>query len=127
MAKGIGYMEDFRDEAHRAEVFSEGPFVVCQVGDGFRLEAELVGWKCPVLPDLSIYPIKERLGLLGVTRDESLAATVCDQLNRMVREGLIVRDGNDWVAAGEVADPERHWQRDGRRRSGGFAMGLPKK
>lgn len=91
MAQIIGYFED-------DIVLTEGPFVICDpCGNGWRIEVELKGHKCPVLPDASIYRIEERLGLHGKTNNQKQAEMVCDTLNRMVRDGKIVLDGKIWV------------------------------
>lgn len=82
-------------------VFKEGPFVISNpLGNGWRIEVEMKGHRCSVLPDLSIYKLKEQqFGLKGKTMDQSRAAHVCDQLNAMVREGHIVLVGRSWVTA----------------------------
>jgi hypothetical protein len=78
--------------------YSEGPFVICNaMWNGWRVEVELKGHHCPVLPDISIYPVMKKLGLNGKTLDQDKAARVCDRLNEMVREGCIALVGNAWV------------------------------
>lgn len=76
--------------------FTEGPFVIVNA-NGWRIEAELKGHYCPVLPTTSIFKIVEGLGLLGKTNDKDLAVAVCDVLNRMVLAGEIVLAGKVWV------------------------------
>lgn len=94
MARIVGYFEDFETPEREAEAFSEGPFVLVNAR-GWRIEVQSEGSKCPVLPDLSIYKLKEELGWpVGKTDDRDLAERVCDDLNRMVREGDIVKDDN---------------------------------
>lgn len=79
-------------------VFAEGPFVICNpLGNGWRIEVELKGHCCPVLPDSSIYVTERSLGLVGKTWDKSLAEKVCDELNEMVRDGKIVLSDKVWV------------------------------
>ncbi|OHB20220.1 MAG: hypothetical protein A2939_03370 [Parcubacteria group bacterium RIFCSPLOWO2_01_FULL_48_18] len=91
MAQVIGYFED-------NVVFTEGPFVICNpLGNGWRIEVELKGHHCPILPDLTIHKLKERLGMSGKTMDRSLTERVCNTLNRMARNGEIVLNGNSWV------------------------------
>lgn len=91
MAQVVGYFED-------NVVFTEGPFVICNPwGNGWRIEVEMKGHECPVLPDMSIYPTIERLGLKGKTHDMKQAELVCDLLNQMVRGKRIVLIGATWV------------------------------
>lgn len=92
MAQVVAYFED-------NVVFEEGPFVICNpLGNGWRIEVELKGHHCPVLPDLSIYKIREKLGWgPGKTEDRELAERVCNALNQMVRDGKILLRGRIWV------------------------------
>ncbi len=93
MAQVIGYFEN-------DVTFEEGPFVICNpCGNGWRIEVEQKEYHCPVLPDMTIYPIKDRLGMRYKTNDHSLAERVCDSLNEMVRNDQIVLSGRCWVAA----------------------------
>lgn len=65
-------------------VFAEGPFVICNpFCNGWRIEVELKGHLCPILPDSSIYEIMNRLGMVGKTMDKELAKRVCDTLNQI--------------------------------------------
>lgn len=82
--------------------FKEGPFVIVNI-NGWRIEAELKGHYCPVLPASSIYRITERMGFSGKTDNKEQAEMVCDALNGMVRTGQIVlADNGWWVDAREV-------------------------
>lgn len=92
MAKRVGYFQDFNTPEEAAEAFSEGPFVMVNA-NGWRVEVELPGHICPVLPDPSVYELRKRLGWpAGKTYDEDKAARVVDQLNQMVRDGKIILD-----------------------------------
>ena len=93
MAQVIGYYEN-------NVTFTEGPFVICNpLANGWRIEVELKGHHCPVLPDLSICRLMESHGWHGKTHDENKAADICDWLNGLVRCGSIVLYGNSWEAA----------------------------
>ncbi|OHA14616.1 MAG: hypothetical protein A3G49_05495 [Candidatus Sungbacteria bacterium RIFCSPLOWO2_12_FULL_41_11] len=90
MAQEVGYFEN-------NPVYQKGPFVIVSA-NGWRIEAELKGHHCPVLPASSIYAMMEKLGLRGKTNDKEKAALVCDILNGMVRTGQIVlHDNGCWV------------------------------
>ena len=96
MAQIVGYFEN-------NVIFTEGPFVLVDAC-GWRIEVELVGHKCSVLPHISIYKIREQLGWgLGKTENMELAIRVCDQLNQMVRDGEIILKDNIWMAKGAGA------------------------
>lgn len=89
MAQRVGYFED-------DVLYAEGPFVMVNA-NGWRVEVEMPGHHCPVLPDTSIYELRSQLGWpAGKTDDVALAERVVDQLNAMVREGKIVLDGRIW-------------------------------
>jgi hypothetical protein len=97
MAQRVGY---FQDDV----TFTEGPFVMVNA-NGWRIEVhngEDHGCNC-VMPALSIYALRKHLGYPEgkfVCADE--AATLVDRLNRMVRDGKIVKMGSQWVwPAGE--------------------------
>ena len=91
MAQTIGYLED-------NVTLTEGPFVICNpLGNGWRIEVELKGFECTVLPDASIYEVMKNLGLCGWTNDKEQAEMVCDVLNLMVQQGRIVLEGNWWI------------------------------
>ena len=73
--------------------FKEGPFVVVNI-NGFRIECQHHDSSDPCLPMSSIYKVMAILGYEGKSNDKELAFWVCDQLNQMVKDGLIVkRDG----------------------------------
>lgn len=91
MAQVVGYYDNDVQ-------YTEGPFVICNaLGNGWRIEAELKGHHCPVLPDASIYTAAKKFGFVGKTDDKQHAAYVCDRLNQMVREGKISLYRNVWV------------------------------
>ena len=81
--------------------FTEGPFVIVNV-NGWRIEVELAGYHCPVLPSTSVLRIVDKLGLHGKTNNRELAAMVCDNLNARVRAGEIVLRHNTWVDQASV-------------------------
>lgn len=89
MAQIVGYMEDNVE-------YSEGPFVLVHIG-GWRIEAELKGHNCPVLPDPDIYKYLEVRGRLAHKWHikEEIAASV-DFLNEEVRKGNIILKGRVW-------------------------------
>jgi len=93
MAQEVGYYED-------NVKFTEGPFVIVQLtlGSGdWRIEAEVIGNKCPALPDTSIYHhmMKEWNFCGRGTKQECIR--VCDLLNQMFRDGQIVEKNHWWV------------------------------
>lgn len=91
MAQEVGYHQN-------NVVFIGGPFVIVNA-NGWRVEAELKNYYCPVLPDISIFSIMKRLGFEGKTDNKEKAAMVCDHLNRMVLTGDIVLTAHgQWVA-----------------------------
>lgn len=91
MAQVVGFFED-------NVVFAEGPFVISNpCASGWRIEAELKGHHCPVLPDPTIYKLKASLGMHNKTLDRDLAVRVCDALNQLVRDGEIVLEGRMWT------------------------------
>jgi len=97
MAQHVGYFEN-------NVRFEEGPFVVCDLAitAAYRIEAELVGHRCPVQVDSSVFRLLLRFGLCGNGRDRRLVDAVCDKLNELVRAGLITRPRRCWVATGDV-------------------------
>lgn len=100
MAQRVGYWDDNVE-------FTEGPFVVVGI-HGYRIECELKGHHCPVIPDCTIYTFMERLGWKGKTLDVDLAERVCDGLNALVREGAIVlSEKGSWIRAGTSG--EKSW------------------
>lgn len=99
MAQEVGYYDN-------DVTFTEGPFVICRMGPpggpitGWRIEAEMKGNLCPVIPDYSIYQVERMLGMTSGTTDRNLAVKVCDELNQMVRNGQIILDpkyGKSWI------------------------------
>lgn len=101
MAQVVGY---FRDNV----TYTEGPFVIVYAG-GWRIEVEQKDKIHPVMTSLSIDRIIKRLGIpYGKTRDQELAATVCDSLNAMVRAGeIILTDWGSWVDKNSVVQAQQ--------------------
>jgi len=98
MAQVVDYRKDH-------VTYTEGPFVICNaLGNGWRIEVELKEYKCPVLPDASIYKmVTMRFGYAGKWHKREDAEKVCDWLNRMVESKAIVLDRDGWwVPAGET-------------------------
>jgi len=96
MAQEIGYMENDVE-------FKEGPFVISNpLQNGWRIEVELKGHRCPVLPDRTIYKLKKKeFGMVCKTSVKRQIVEVCDFLNQMVVEGEIVLEDKAWVWIGE--------------------------
>jgi hypothetical protein len=97
MAQEVGYMDN-------NVTYTEGPFVIVYV-NGWRIEAELKGHKCPVLPDVSIYHLaamSERP--LHKTENKSEIEMLCNWLNREADSKYpnshIKLEGNAWIAPG---------------------------
>jgi hypothetical protein len=95
VAQVVGYFEDGFEDGTK---YVEGPFVMVEA-NGWRVEAEVVGNKCPCLPDVSIYRALEKETTFSPhkTNDIELAKARTDWLNRQVREGKIVLNGKIWV------------------------------
>lgn len=91
MAQEVSYFENNPE-------YKEGPFVmVC--ANGWRVEVELKGHHCPVLPDSSIYELLARNGFNPAKEvSRVLAARKVDWLNKMVAVGKIVLvNGKYWA------------------------------
>jgi hypothetical protein len=93
MAQEVGYFEDDVE-------YTEGPFVIVNpMGNGWRIEVELVGHRCPVLTDSSIHELRLKNGWpTGKLNSKAQAAELCDWLNSKVRDGIIEQVRNGWVA-----------------------------
>lgn len=90
MAQTVGYFED-------DVIYSEGPFVVVNSGRGWRIEAELKGYHCPILPHLSIYEFLELNDLQAhKSSDKEKIEKSVDFLNANVCNGEIKLKGNHW-------------------------------
>jgi hypothetical protein len=87
MAQTVGYFED-------TNRFAEGPFVLCEKAGNFRIEAEMKGQKCPVLPDVSILPLIYGYESFGAKEPRE---RLVDWLNGLVRVEAIVCEGGVWV------------------------------
>lgn len=99
MARAVDYWHDFVSEEEAMEAYKEGPFVlVC--ANGWRLEVEMKGSKCPALPDSSIYNLLDNHCLShDKTNNKKEAEAVCDWLNTAVKIGWIkLHESGSWVA-----------------------------
>jgi hypothetical protein len=95
MAQHVHYFEDFpQDDEH----FPEGPFVIMEF-NGWRIEVQNPGGKCPCLPDSSIYRLIEKTCYgPGKWDNEETAIAICNMLNSMVHKGKIIKDSRDnWI------------------------------
>lgn len=101
MAQVVGY---FQNDV----VFTEGPFVIVYAG-GWRIEVEQKDKNHPIMTTLSIDRHIKRLGIpYGKTRDQELAATVCDGLNAMVRAGeIVLTDWGSWVDKNSITQAKQ--------------------
>jgi hypothetical protein len=92
MAQIVGYHQDNIK-------FEEGPFVIVNA-NGWRIEAEMKGHHCPVLPCLDIYRLlQQEFGRRseGKTSNQAFAEEMCDWLNHEVRLHHIILEGKQWV------------------------------
>lgn len=80
------------------QTFTEGPFIgVSLYPNGFRVEVELKGHHCTVLPDDSVYRYMKHRGImLGWMGHDEIKRTV-DHLNSMVVNRSITVDGRAWI------------------------------
>ena len=101
MAQIVGYFDD-------DVTFEGGPFVLTNpYGNGFRIECQpphgVDKPDCPCLLDLSVYRWIENFTNWGQgkTHNRELAVSVVDQLNGMVKDGLVKRDDKGfWTIPG---------------------------
>jgi len=92
MAQEVGHYENNVE-------YTEGPFVISNA-NGWRIESEVKGLRCPTLPDDSIYRLLYSADKnFGKTRNKKLAVAACDWLNAFVAQGRIVLDTNGWWIA----------------------------
>ncbi|RLC65869.1 MAG: hypothetical protein DRI48_06015 [Chloroflexi bacterium] len=90
MAQQVGYFEDNVD-------YAEGPFVIVFI-NGWRIEVQQDGCKCPVLPDGSIYVLRKKVfGRDWKMSSREEAERVCDYLNSLVSQGEITKVHGVWV------------------------------
>jgi len=95
MAQKVGYFEN-------KVTFHEGPFVYTNA-TGFRVEVEMKGHKCPVLPELNIYYLLENNLMTAGKADEEDIIKSVDFLNEKVRKGeIILKEGRYWDTVEEV-------------------------
>lgn len=85
MAQEVGFMED-------NITYTEGPFVISNpLGNGWRIEVELRGHKCPILPGSWYEPYIQEHGFQdGKYWGKEEAERLCDFLNTRVSMGDIV-------------------------------------
>lgn len=90
MAQIVGYWKD-------NITYEEGPFVVVDVSNNnqFRIEVELKGHHCSILPDTSIYEFLRKADIDAYDREQCIET--CDLLNQMVMEKKIVEINGFWV------------------------------
>ncbi len=89
MAQTVGYFEDNIE-------YREGPFVIVPLYGTYRIEVEFKGHKCPITTDISIYRWRESIGRArSLGRDK--AADVCDKLNQLVKDEVVVLKDGIWV------------------------------
>jgi hypothetical protein len=92
MAQEVGY---FKDNV----IYEEGPFVIVNaMFNGWRIECELKGHKCPVLPDWTIYKLLDNWNCPGKTHKKE-AVRICDMLNDQVILGKIVLKDRCWICS----------------------------
>ena len=80
-------------------IFTEGPFVLTSFGGEYRIEVELKGHRCPVLPDADIFALIRGYGRFATAWAHSydeLEKTV-DWLNSLVKSGEITLQGKVWL------------------------------
>jgi len=99
MAQIVRYFHDFENETERKKTYAEGPFVVCSFGGRYRIECEMTEHKCPVLCDVTISKLREKLGyFLGMTNSLDSVIQQVDELNELVKKGEIVCNKNGmWI------------------------------
>lgn len=93
MAQRVGYFDD-------NVTFEEGPFVITNpLGNGWRIEAQIMGSGTPALPDSSVYDLLRKVGhSAGKWNDLEPAAEACDFLNEQVKAGKIcMRPSGGWL------------------------------
>ncbi len=81
--------------------YTQGPFVIAHATSGWRIEVELKGHKCPVLPHTSIFHLQKSVNNNwpdGTTQDQKVASNWCDYLNKLVKNGQIKEEKDGlWV------------------------------
>lgn len=103
MAQEVHYFEN-------DVIYEEGPFVMTQI-NGWRIEVELKGHRCPVLPMTSIYQMLKENGLYdGKTDDKEKVVKAVDWLNEQVRKGNIILKKETYWDAKDPGFEERHHQ-----------------
>ena len=90
MAQEVSHYED-------NVTFTEGPFVISNpLGNGYRIEVDLKGHPCPVLPDCSIYRLLGEHGFYAGKCPRKEIAKIADWLNEQVLLERIVCQTNGW-------------------------------
>jgi len=94
MAIQVGYYEGTKEFPIDPATFCEGPFVIVYLFGLWRIECEVKGHVTTSLSSLSIYDLVkgEQLAdwMPGKTESLEKAASLCDKLNSLVREGRII-------------------------------------
>lgn len=78
-----------------------GPFVLCSMCSGYRVEVTMQGHHCPVLPHSSIYSYCDTRNFLMRGSKHQVTETV-RQLNYMVKNRKIVHLDKVWVINGRI-------------------------
>jgi len=91
MAQVVGYYQNNVE-------YEEGPFVITSLSNGYRIEVEMPGHHCPVLPNTCVYTVMKRLGMDGWSPKE-VAARVCDHLNAMWASDLIILEDKTYCVS----------------------------
>lgn len=77
------------------QTLTEGPFVLVQIEENYRVEVEQKGFKCTVLPDKSIKEMakKEKIPLIG---SKECITNVVNLLNQKTKDGTITCPKKYW-------------------------------
>ena len=102
MAKEAGYYDNPTEE-QSIDLYSEGPFVIVNAA-GWRIEVQLEGHHCPILPHHTIYNLSREWGYPPGKYERDRAARLCDRLNKSVKSGQIVKVGAAWLVKGTAHD-----------------------
>jgi hypothetical protein len=91
-------VEYFTDIDQQPDMFSEGPFVMVNALGQWRIECQMVGGHCPVMPSSSIYDLLRIEGIhYAKSSDELAVGRTVDWLNARVKEGVItLRNNRIW-------------------------------
>jgi hypothetical protein len=97
MAVTVGYFEGTeKSPIDRERAYAEGPFVLVYAY-GWRIEVDNPSGVCPALPSMSVYKLRKKLGYpLGKFSEFEKACELCDKLNGLVKEGIVVEKDGYW-------------------------------